>query len=195
MSTGQAVFIVHRLPGRVRLVVEPIRRDPARAERVARRAAAAPWVRGARASPWTASLIIEHDPVAPLERVLAALAQIPELEECGTRPLEELERTPGSPPVGAPPHPGRTARIVVRVAERVNAASSAVAAPHADLKLLIPGALFSYGLYCVATGRAAGMPGWLTFFKYGLDTFVVLNQGALRGFLRDAVAPEGGARP
>lgn len=194
MSTGQTVFIAHRVPGRVRLVVEPIRRDPPRAERVADRARAAPWVTGARASPFAASLVVEHDPAVPLERVLGGLAQIPELEACGTRRIEELERAPGIP-AGAPPHPGRTARLVLRAAARVNSASTALAAPHADLKILIPGAFFSYGLYLFMTSRAARMPGWLAFFKYGLDTFVVLNQGAVRGFLQGAPAPEAGARP
>jgi hypothetical protein len=195
MSSGQTVFIVHHIAGRVRLSVEPLRRDGPRAERVAGLARSSPWVTGARANPAIGSLVVEYDAAASLEAVLAGLARIPELAECGELGIEALLRPPAPPP-GHPPHPTRTAGLVLRAAERVNAASSAVAAPHADLRLLVPGALVGYGLFCAVTRRSSITPAWLTFLKYGFDTFVVLNQGAIRGFLHGALAPAaGGSAP
>jgi hypothetical protein len=191
MSSGQSVFIVHHVVGRVRLCVEPLRRDGPRAERVEGLARSSPWVVGARANPWTASLIVEYDDGVPLEAVLAGLARIPELAECGELGLEELARPPARA-AGVPPHPARTAGFVLKAAERVNAASSALATPHADLKLLVPGALVGYGLFCAVAGRGSATPAWLTLMKYGFDTFVVLNQGAIRGFLHGALAPAAG---
>lgn len=192
MSSGQSVFIVHQVKGRVRLCVEQLRHDHEAAERVARLARSSPWVVGARANPWTASLVIDHDEVVPLEAVLVGLARIPELAACGELGIEELA-CPAGRAACDPPHPSKTAGFVLKAAERMNAASSALATPHADLTLLVPGALVGYGLFCFMTGRGSTTPAWLTFVKYGFDTFVVLNQGAIRGFLQSALAPAAGA--
>ncbi|MCC6559561.1 MAG: hypothetical protein IT372_42125 [Polyangiaceae bacterium] len=190
--SSDAVFIIHRVPGRVRLGIEAIRRDPEAAQRLASAAAAAPWVAAARASHWAASLVVEHDPDVPITRVLAALSRIPGLAACGRR-LEDLSRPRVRP--GAPGHPGRTAAAVLRVAERLNMASASMTSPGTDLRLIIPGALILAGIGAVLLGRGAQTPGWLTFIKYGFDSFVVLNARAIRSFAAGGAPDEPGGAP
>jgi P-type Cu2+ transporter len=55
-------LLVHETPGRVRLRVERLRRDPPRCERVAEAAEAQPGVYAARANPACGSLVLEFDP-------------------------------------------------------------------------------------------------------------------------------------
>jgi hypothetical protein len=181
MSSGQGVFIIHRIAGRVRLGVEALRGDPEKAERVAGRARERPCVLDARANPWAGCLTVEHDPGVRLERVLAELGQIPELSDCGSRCVDDLARPRRAPPA-QPPDPCRPAKLVAQAAARVNAASCSVTRPELDLKILIPGALVGYGVVRVL-GWGGGGPHWITLFKYGFDTFVVLNKRVVQGFL------------
>ncbi|WP_437652537.1 hypothetical protein [Sorangium sp. So ce1182] len=192
MSSDRGVFIIHCIPGRVRLGVGALRRDPARAEEVAELARACPGVVDARASAWAGSLTVEHEPDVPLEEVLAELAQIPELSGCGCRALAELSPPPRCAGPVEPPSPDRTARLVVKAADRLNAATQAVPPPQVDLKLLIPGLLVGSGVLQVLMRRAPGAPHWITLVKYGLDAFVVLNHGRIQGFFASSGAPTGG---
>lgn len=200
MPNGQEIFIAHRIPGRVRLSVESIRRDPARAEGLARAVRAVPCVIDARASADAASLVIEHDAHVALEDLLILLACVPELSVCATRGIAGLSRPP--PARGAPSaaHPERTAGLLLRTAARINEAAREVVLPHADLKLLLPGALFSYGVYHVLSGRPTTRLHWITLVKYGFDLFAILNQRAIRSFMEAPPAAgsaplDGGAAP
>ncbi|MDC0682781.1 MULTISPECIES: hypothetical protein [Sorangium] len=181
MPSDRGVVIIHWVPGRVRLAVPALRRDPARAEEIAELARACPSVVDARASAWAASLTIEHEPDVPLEDVFSELAHIPELSGCSCRPIDELTPSPCAQPI-EPPSPGRTARFVVQAADRLNAASQAVPPAHVDLKLLLPALLVGSGLLQVLTRRSPGMPHWITLVKYGVDFFVVLNHGRIQSF-------------
>ncbi|WP_438027705.1 hypothetical protein [Sorangium sp. So ce233] len=193
MPSDRGVFIIHCIPGRVRLGVPALRRDPARAAEIAELARACPSVVDARENAWAASLTVEHEPDVPLEDVLSELAQIPELSGCGCGSRDELAPPPPrcAGPV-EPPSPSRTARLVVKAADRLNVASQVVPPPQVDLKLLIPGLLVGSGLVQVLLRRAPSAPHWITLVKYGVDAFVVLNHGRIQGFLASAGAPAGG---
>ncbi|WP_437782545.1 hypothetical protein [Sorangium sp. So ce1097] len=193
MPSDRGVFIIHCIPGRARLAIPALRRDPARAEEIAELARACPSVVDARGSAWAASLTVEHEPDVPLEGVLSELAEIPELSGCGCGSLDELAPPPARCAAPAdPPSPGRTARLLVTAADRLNAASLAVPPPQVDLKLLIPGLLVGSGLLQVLLRRSPAAPHWITLVKYGVDAFVVLNHGRIQGFLARAGAPTGG---
>ncbi|WP_433934321.1 hypothetical protein AB3662_07350 [Sorangium cellulosum] len=193
MPSDRGVFIIHCIPGRARLGVPALRRDPARAAEIAELARACPSVVDARENAWAASLTVEHEPDVPLEDVLFELARIPELSGCGCGSLDELAPPPPrcAGPV-EPPSPGRTARLVVKAVDRLNAASQVVPPPQVDLKLVIPGLLVGSGLLQVLLRRAPSAPHWITLVKYGFDAFVVLNHGRIQGFLASAGAPTGG---
>ncbi|WP_437280313.1 hypothetical protein WME90_07060 [Sorangium sp. So ce375] len=193
MPSDRGVVIIHWVPGRVRLAVPALRRDRARAEEIAETARACPSVVDARASAWAGSLTVEHEPDVPLEDVFSELAQIPELSGCACRPIAGPAPSPCAAPA-EPPSPGRTVRLVVQAADRLNAASQGVPPPHVDLKLLIPALLVGTGALQVLTRRSPGMPHWITLIKYGIDFFVVLNHGRIQGFLASAGvgAPAGG---
>ena len=86
MSSQRGVFIIHRIPGRVRLGVEALRKDPPAAERVAAAAARIRGVVSASASPGAASVTVEHDPATPLDEVLSRLDVIPGSRRCRSVP-------------------------------------------------------------------------------------------------------------
>ncbi|WP_437591454.1 hypothetical protein [Sorangium sp. So ce1000] len=193
MPSDGGIVIIHWVPGRVRLAVPALRRDRARAEEIAELARACPSVVDARASAWAGSLTVEHEPDVPLEDVFSELAHIPELSGCSCRPIDPFNRSPPRCAAPAePPSPGRTARLVVQAAHRLNAASKNVPPPHVDLKLLIPALLVGSGVLQVMTRRSPGMPHWITLVKYGVDFFVVLNHARIQSFLASAGAPTGG---
>ncbi|WP_437999924.1 hypothetical protein WMF26_08580 [Sorangium sp. So ce185] len=193
MPSDRGVVIIHRVLGRVRLGVPALRGDPSRAEEIAEAARACPSVVDARASAWAGSLTVEHEPDVPLEIVLSELASIPELADCGCHPIDALSPPPPRCAAPAePPSPGRTARLVVQAAGRLNAASQAVPPPQVDLKIVIPALLVGSGMLQVLLRRSPGMPHWITLIKYGVDAFVVLNHARIQGFLAGSGAPAGG---
>ncbi|MGK4006971.1 hypothetical protein WMF31_30395 [Sorangium sp. So ce1036] len=190
MPTDREVFIIHRIPGRVRIGVGALRRDPARAEQIAEMARECPSVVDARVSPWAACLVVEHEPDAPIGAVLDELARIPELACCGGSSIDDL-----APPCAAPaepPSPGRTARLVRDAAVRLNAASQVIPPPQVDLTILVPCVLVGSGLLQALMRRAPDAPHWITLIKYGVDAFVLLNHDRLQSLLASPGAPEGG---
>ncbi|WP_437868844.1 hypothetical protein [Sorangium sp. So ce363] len=194
MPSDRGVVIIHWVPGRVRLAVPALRRDPARAEEIAELARACPSVVDARASAWAGSLTVEHEPDVPLEDVFSELAHIPELSGCSCRPIDGLTPSPCAAPA-EPPSPGRTARLVVQAADRLNAASQVVPPPQVDLKLLVPALLVGSGMLQVLMRRSPAMPHWITLVKYGVDFFVVLNHGRIQSFFAGASAGAGAGAP
>lgn len=193
MPSDRGVFIIHRVPGRVRLGVPALRRDPSRAAEIAEMARACPSVVDARGSAWAGSLTVEHEPDVALEAVLSELAGIPELSDCGCHPLDSLTPPPSHCAAPAePPSPGRTARLVVKAADRLNSASQVVPPPQVDLKLLVPALLVGSGVLQVVMRRSTGMPHWITLIKYGVDAFVVLNHARIQRVFAGAGAPTGG---
>jgi hypothetical protein len=198
MANGQHLVIIHRIPGRLRLGGDPLRGDPARASRVALAVRRINGVTGARENPSAASLVIEYDASLPLGELLRRLEASAELSAWGFGRIEREQK--GGASGGAPPaaqgSPARTAETLLHAVARINSASSAVAPPHLDLKLILPGALFGYGLFRLVTGRHGPTPHWLVFFMYGFDAFAQLNQGIIRRFLESAPsAPAGGGIP
>ncbi|WP_437816071.1 hypothetical protein [Sorangium sp. So ce1078] len=194
MPSDRGVFIIHRVPGRVRLGVPALRNAPSRAKDIAEMARACPSVVDARGSAWAGSLTVEHEPDVPLEAVLSELARIPELSDCGCHPLDSLAPPPPRCAAPAePPSPGRTARLVVQAAHRLNSASQVVPPPQVDLKLLVPALLVGSGVLQVMLRRSPGMPHWITLIKYGVDAFVVLNHARIQGFFAGAGAGVGAA--
>lgn len=186
MANGDHLFILHRIPGRVRIAGEPLRVDEARAERIAVAVRALPAIQRVRVSPLSASVIIEYEVGVPLAQILRQLGQRAELLAYG---FGRIERERPAPPSRLAPAPARTVQAVLNAVARVNSASQAVVPPHVDLKIIVPGAIFGYGVFRLLTGRYGPTPHWLVFFMYGFDAFAVLNQGIVRKFLESAGGP------
>lgn len=181
MSVRPSLSIHHAFPGRLRLGIEALRGKTALADRIAEAVRALPGIRGARANAAAATLVIEHDPAIPHVELLARLGGVVELFRLG---VHEMPYEPPPRPVAvdwrAPP---RAALAILHTAARANSASRDLAEGHADLKLVIPGALAGVGLFRLFTGRGGPTPHWIVFLMYGLDAFAVLNQGMIRRFL------------
>lgn len=196
MSTGEQLFILHRIPGRVRLGGEPLRGDPARADRIALAVRRIAGITEARANPWAASLVIAYDASTPLAEILRRLAASVELAAWGFGRIEResarARLVKGAP--GTAATPTRTVETILQTASQLNSASSSVTPPQLDLKLIVPGALFGYGLFRLLTGRFGPTPHWIVFLMYGFDAFSVLNQRTIRRFLDPSTAaPRGGS--
>ena len=191
MSNRHPLSIQHAIPGRMRLGVEPLRGRDAEAERLAEAVRALPGIRGARANASAASLVVEFDPRMTQDDLLGRLGGVAELFRWG---IHEVECVPPSCSIpAARPGPPRAALAILETASRANSASHALAAGRADLKLIIPGVLAGFGLLRLFTGRGGPTPHWIVFLMYGLDSFAVLNQAAIRRFLEPppAAAPGG----
>src|SRR5262245_35929497 len=144
MSHGQPLFIIHRIPGRVRLAGEPLRIDPARAERVAALVRETAAVRSARVNPAAASLVIEYETGVPLAELIRRLGQRIELLAYG---FGRIERERPAPAPGPLPTPARTVETILKSAVWVNSASRAVIPSYIDLKIVVPGVIFGVGIY------------------------------------------------
>jgi len=191
MANRHPLSIHHAIPGRIRLGIEPLRGRAAETERIAALVRALPGIRAARASASAASLIVEFDPRTTQDELLGRLGGVAELFRWG---VHELECLPPSCSIPAGGHgPPRAALKLLETAARANSASRTLAAGHADLKLVIPGVLAGFGLLRLLTGRGGPTPHWIVFLMYGLDSFAVLNQAAIRRFLEPppAAAPGG----
>jgi hypothetical protein len=182
MANEQNLVVLHCIPGRVRLGGALLHRDAPRAERVARAAGAIAGVIGARANPWAASLVIEYDASVPLSEILRRLSESVELAALGVQRIEREWPSRGS--VGSP---ARTVEAFLHTASRLNAASASVAPAHVDLKIVVPGVVFGYGLLRLLSARYGPTPHWIVFLMYGFDLFSALNQGTIRRFV-DGVA-------
>jgi hypothetical protein len=194
MSTGEPLFIIHRIPGRVRLAGASLRVDPARAERIAALVSGIAAVRSARINPVAASLVIDYEVGVPLAELLRSLGQRIELLAYG---FGRIERERPARPPGPLPTPARTAQAVLKTAAWANSASRSIIPPQIDLKIVVPGLIFGVGIYRFITGRHGAAPHWLVFLMYGFDAFSVLNKGVMRKFLESPgstpVAAGGGA--
>lgn len=194
MSNGQSLFVLHRIPGRLRLHGDPLRGDPAQAAQIALAVRRIAGVTEARENPWAASLVIEYDAGLPVEELLRRLNASAELSAWGFGRIDLESKAPRGGARSAAGSPGRTAETLLHAAAQLNSASSAVVPPHLDLKLILPGALVSYGLFRLFTGRYGPTPHWIVFLMYGFDAFALLNQGIIRRFLESAPgAPAGGS--
>jgi hypothetical protein len=188
MSKRHPLSIHHAIPGRIRLGIEPLRGKAAEAEQIAAAVRALPGIRGARASAEAASLVVEFDPRTTQDELLGRLGGVPALFRWGIHEVECVAPSCTLPKQHGPP---RAALALLETAARANSASRTLASGHADLKLVIPGVLASVGLFRLLSGKGGPLPHWIVFFMYGLDSFAVLNQAAIRRFLEPppAAAP------
>jgi Heavy metal associated domain 2 len=183
MSSERHLCILHSVAGRFRLGIDPLRNSPAAAEALCEAVRAVPGIRDARANAWAACLVVEHDEELPLPDVLARLARVPDLAAWGVATMSPtpVRRERPERPRGTP---SQAVESILSAASHVStAAHEALGKGSIDLKLVVPGALAGYGLLRLVTGRPGVMPHWIVFLIYGLDTFALFNQKAIRRYV------------
>lgn len=135
--SGPAALPVHRIPGRTRLRVRARRGDQGYFEHVTEELSRCEGVISVRATPRTASVLLEHD--APLEAIGAF---------AGARGLFELEAAPAE--VQSP-------QLLARISEELRALDGAMRARTDrvwDVETLAFFGLVAAGAYQVARGHA-----------------------------------------
>jgi hypothetical protein len=160
--------VAHTLPGRIRLRVQSIRSDWARAAEVEERLSALDIVESVSANPRSGSVVVEYVPDGVgLSDLLARMSDALGIE------------------IATPPkrHPDATGfvdsdEVAARVRTIAGSANKRVAelAGGLDLRLLVPGALFFFGAGALLGARRRRMPEWYTLLWYAFSTFQSLNR-------------------
>jgi hypothetical protein len=167
----ETASIAHVIPGRVRLRMGALRDEPDRAPAIEQQLAELPGIEQVRVNARTGSVVVEFDPeLAGSLDVLALIA-------------DRLDITIAEEP---PRHEAvLPARLTsTRAAERVRAvcrdtnARVAAATGGADLRVLVPGALFFLGIGALLGARRRRMPAWHELIWYAFNTFEMLNPPA-----------------
>ncbi|HEX8203583.1 MAG TPA: hypothetical protein VF590_24115 [Isosphaeraceae bacterium] len=164
--------ILHALPGRVRLRVAGLKRDPALAREIEGRLSADPAIRRVEASLVTGSVLILFDPAAgpPGEFVRRLVpAHVAAEWEVPTLP------TPAAAAHGVPPARG-IAEFFRQLNHRVAARTGGL-----DLPVLLPLALLALGVRgLLGTDRKKlPVPTWYDLLWFAFGTFLMLNRTVL----------------
>ena len=168
---GENIEILHAIPGRVRLRVGGLKRDPGSARGIQDRIADHPGVRQVEANPATGSVVIHFDPAAgPPGAFLRQIVPEHVASEWEAGPARALN---GSSLGFA--SAGRIAGLFRQVDRRVEATTGGL-----DLKVLLPVVLFIFGMRALlAPKKKLALPTWYDFLWFAFGTFVALNRPAI----------------
>jgi len=168
--------VVHAIPGRARVRIDFLKRNPAVARRLSERLANLPGMRRVEANALTGTVLLLYDPDDT-----RWLDEFP--EAAGTRPLDigdvrpELEAA--TAPGGNGAQPGtQVAAFFGVLNQRISDATGGY-----DLAILVPALLVLLGLRGLVVGDNVRTPTWYDLLWFGFGTFVMLNTGG-------QVAPE-----
>lgn len=168
---GGNIEILHAIPGRVRLRVGGLKRDPGSAREIQDRIADHPGVRQVEANPVTGSVVIHFDPAAGTPGEFLRQV-VPEhvAAEWEAAPAQAFD---GSPRGFAPA--GRIAGLFRQVDRRVEATTGGL-----DLKVLLPVALFLFGMRALlAPKKKLALPTWYDLLWFAFGSFVALNRATI----------------
>jgi hypothetical protein len=167
----RSVEILHAIPGRVRLRVAGLKRDPALAREIEGRFSADPAIQHVEASPVTGSVLIRFDPAAgpPVEFVRRLVPEHIAAEwEVATLP---------TPAPARDVTPARGIADFFRVLNRrVGARTGGL-----DLTVLLPLALFALGVRGLlgSERKKLAVPTWYDLLWFAFGTFLMLNRSAI----------------
>ncbi len=159
----------HAIPGRVRLRIPAIRRDPDLCREVQRQLAALPVIRRVEVNPVTGSVLLLYDPADSAEMAQLAQAMVPGLE---------LDAMPGPRNLDRPDHLGfaAPAEAVAEFSRRLNERVAAATGHAADLNFLVPASLVVGGLVRLIASKQVPGPTWYDFLWFAFGTYFTLNR-------------------
>ena len=171
---SEGITVVHAIPGRIRLKVSQVRENPLVAHQIEQRLATIPGVQKVSVNPLTSSVLILYDTAVvtspesfqTLAEPLSAL-----LPGVAVKDLETLQTMLTNGTSVVPP----LATSVRSFFASVNAKVNTTTAGAADLKLLLPLALFALGIRSLLVSDKRVLPTWYDFLWFALGTYFMLN--------------------
>jgi hypothetical protein len=174
------VRVVHAIPGRVRLKVAQVRKNPALAGEVQTRLAAAPGISRVEVNPLTGSVLMLYEaPDAASPDALRALAEPLAAFFPGFDLTDFVVRRP-SATNGAGTAPSLASGVASFFAA-LNSEVKQMTGGNADLRILLPSALFLFGVGGVLMSEKLPLPTWYDLLWFSLGTFFMLNPGPGEG--------------
>jgi len=174
------IRIVHAIPGRVRLKVAQVRKNPTLASEIQTRLAATPSISQVEVNPLTGSVLMLYeaqdaaspDALRALAEPLAALFPGFDLKDSVAR---QPSATDGA---GAAPS---LASDVASFFAALNSEVKQMTGGNADLRILLPLTLFLFGVGGVLMSEKLPLPTWYDLLWFSLGTFFMLNPGPGEG--------------
>jgi hypothetical protein len=173
-----SVELLHATPGRIRLRVPEVKSNPTLAREIQKQISGYKGVRQVEANPISGSVLVLYDLEAASSVVELALLFVPELaldeSALGFAPVPSA----GDADAGASAEPSVSlAESIARYFRNLNE-DVAVATGGPDLKVLLPMALFVFGIKGLVFSKKPAVPTWYDFLWFSLGTFMMLNRTA-----------------
>jgi hypothetical protein len=176
----RGISIVHAVPGRIRLKISRLKRDPKYAVAIRDRLLTLPGVRRVEANPLTASVVVSYnDPATTLPALVPNLSEA--LQQFASPDLDrkEIEAILTSPSNGNGSHPPATP-LATRINSWLGTMDESVdwvTGGNIDLRVLLPLSLFVLGIGRLLSSGNVQSPTWFDFLWFSFGTFVALNAG------------------
>jgi hypothetical protein len=165
--------VVHVLPGRARLRLSWLRRQPSEAPRVAEAMVAVPGVREVKVQPASCSLLCLYDPAAVgLDRIVQVLK-----EHTGVEQVISPGEVPPAPALSVPPR-GIIAREVTSIFRDLNQDVLRATQGAMDLGTLVTGCFAAAGAVRILTQPRLPAPQWFNLAWWGFRTFLTFEKDA-----------------
>jgi hypothetical protein len=169
-----AIDVVHAIPGRTRVRIDGLKRNPSVARRLAERLGALPGMRRVDVNPLTGTVLLVYDAndTRWLEELPEA-AGVPGLDVASVRP--QLDAPQQEPRNGGAPST-QVADFFGGLNQRVGNLTGGW-----DLGIIVPALLVLLGLRSLFAGDKVRAPTWYDLLWFGFGTFVMLNAGGEPG--------------
>ena len=173
-SEGGGIRVVHAIPGRIRLKVTQVRKNPAFASEIQTRLATVDGISEVEVNPLTGSvlLIYQASDIASPDSLRALVEPLAALFP-GFDPRDFTVQQPAATD-GASSTPSLASHITSFFGT-LNSEVQQVTGGNADLKILLPLTLFLLGVRGVLVAEKLALPTWYDFLWFALGTFIMLN--------------------
>jgi hypothetical protein len=170
----EGIKVVHAVPGRIRLKVAQVRENPALANQIQNRLTAIHGIYKVEVNPLTGSVLLLYDAqTATASDSLRALAE-PLAALFPGFDSQQFEAWQSASINGIGSAPALTGSLS-SFFSALDAGIHRVTGGGADLKVLVPLALFLFGLRGLLVSDKLVSPTWYDFFWFSLGTYFMLN--------------------
>ena len=181
-ALGPEVQVTHFLPGRIRLKLKDLKRNPEFAEEIEETLAEVPGIEQVEANPVTGSVLIEYDPEGPVAfPALVAAAKRLGILPARMDPSQVLALLTSPLPAAEKKHHERPYQIVDRGFHRLNEKVYHLTGGTADLRDLIPLGLLGLALSGMLRGKRATRLTWFPLLWYAFQSFRTFHPGMFAG--------------